>query len=151
MTENHGAVVGPVGENDPSSVRIDAGCTATFHACWSAEAADGGVALEGSAPCAGQPTAAAAQLPDFINLGPDQILKVRSIAELTADKAPRITIITDSQATLLFNSTTPLVCAIVYSKTTAYGKIATDQDMAGGGHTDHHPFIANLEADTESH
>ena len=97
------------------------------------------------------PTAAEAQLPDFINLGPDQILKVRSITEITADKAPRIAIITDSQATLLFNSTTPLVCAIVYSKTTAYGKIATDQDMAGGGHTDHHPFIANLEADTESH
>jgi hypothetical protein len=97
------------------------------------------------------PTAAEAQLPDVINLSANQTLSVRSIEEITANEPPRITDITDSEATLLFDSSVPLVCAIVYGQTSAYGKIATDQDMAGGAHTDHHPFMAGLEPDTEYH
>lgn len=45
----------------------------------------------------------------------------------------------------------PVACAVVYGETTAYGGIATDTDMAGGGHTDHHPSLTNLKPDTVYH
>ena len=44
-----------------------------------------------------------------------------------------------------------LVCAVVYGETEAYGQIATDMDMAGGGHTNHHPLITGLKPDTLYH
>lgn len=45
----------------------------------------------------------------------------------------------------------PVACAVVYGETTAYGGIATDTDMAGGGHTNHHPLLTNLKPDTLYH
>jgi hypothetical protein len=45
----------------------------------------------------------------------------------------------------------PVACAVVYGETTAYGNIATDMDMAGGGHTDHHPLLTNIKPDTVYH
>jgi hypothetical protein len=59
--------------------------------------------------------------------------------------------ISDTDAVLLFESSIPLACSVVFGKTTAYGQIAVDQDMAGGAHTDHHPFLSGLEADSEYH
>jgi hypothetical protein len=64
---------------------------------------------------------------------------------------PRIVEITDTDAILLFESSIPLACSVVYGKTTAYGQIAVDQDMAGGAHIDHHPLLSALEPDSEYH
>jgi hypothetical protein len=37
---------------------------------------------------------------------------------------------------------------VVYGTTRDYGLIATDSDMAGGGHSEHHPLLAGLTPDT---
>ena len=54
-------------------------------------------------------------------------------------------------ATLVAESNVDLVCAVAYGPTTDYGQIATDRDMAGGGHSDHHPLLTGLEPDTLYH
>ncbi|MEK9164053.1 MAG: discoidin domain-containing protein [Chloroflexota bacterium] len=41
-----------------------------------------------------------------------------------------------------------VVCAVVYGATSNYGQIATDTDMAGGGHSVHHPTLTGLQPDT---
>ncbi len=41
-----------------------------------------------------------------------------------------------------------VVCAVAYGPTGDYGFLATDTDMAGGGHIDHHPTMLGLEPDT---
>ncbi len=45
----------------------------------------------------------------------------------------------------------PVACAVVYGETTAYGSIATDTDMAGGAHSNHHPLLTNIKPDTVYH
>jgi hypothetical protein len=45
----------------------------------------------------------------------------------------------------------PVACAVVYGETTAYGNIATDMDMAGGAHSNHHPLLTNIKPDTLYH
>jgi hypothetical protein len=40
---------------------------------------------------------------------------------------------------------------VIYGETTAYGQIATDQDMAGGAHSDHNPLMGGLKPDTTYH
>ncbi len=59
--------------------------------------------------------------------------------------------ITSADAILLFESSIPLACSVVFGPTTEYGQIAVDQDMDGGAHTDHHPLLSGLEPDTEYH
>jgi hypothetical protein len=59
--------------------------------------------------------------------------------------------ITDTDAVLVFESTIPLACSVVYGRTTDYGQISVDQDMGGGAHTDHQPLLLGLEPDTEYH
>ena len=76
---------------------------------------------------------------------------IRSIDEVAVEGPPRMTNITSSTAVLEFVSTTPLACSVIYGETTAYGMIATDQDMDGGAHEDHHPLLTGLEPDTEYH
>ena len=97
------------------------------------------------------PTAAEAQLPSTIDLSNRETLTIRPIADVTLDQPPAVTDITAADAILRFDSTIPLACAIVYGQTTDYGMIATDMDMAGGAHTDHHPLLTGLEPDTEYH
>ena len=99
----------------------------------------------------GIPNAAEAQLPGVVNLTDDQTVTVRSIDEVIVDEPPTIGNVSESSATLLFDSSMPLVCAIVYGKTTEYGLIATDLDMAGGAHSEHRPFMPGLEPDTQYH
>jgi hypothetical protein len=77
--------------------------------------------------------------------------EVRSIEEVSAGGPPQIVDITDADAVLIFDSSIPLACSIVYGTTTAYGQISVDQDMGGGAHTDHHPLLLGLEPDTEYH
>jgi hypothetical protein len=76
---------------------------------------------------------------------------IRSIEEISASGPPEIVDITDSDAVLVFESSQPLACSVVYGPTTDYGLIAVDQDMDGGAHTDHHPLLLGLEPDTEYH
>jgi hypothetical protein len=51
-------------------------------------------------------------------------------------------------AALRVETTLPVVCAVVYGTTHEYGQMATDTDMAGGGHSDHHPLLTGLTPDT---
>jgi hypothetical protein len=51
-----------------------------------------------------------------------------------------------STATLLVTTSIDVVCAVAYGPTAALGLLATDTDMAGGGHSDHHPMLPGLEA-----
>jgi len=51
-------------------------------------------------------------------------------------------------ATLQVTTRLPVACAVVYGTTHDYGQIATDTDMAGGGHSDHHPALTDLQPDT---
>ena len=44
-----------------------------------------------------------------------------------------------------------VVCAVAYGPTSDYGQIATDDDMSGGGHSNHHPVLKGLRADTQYH
>ena len=82
------------------------------------------------------------------NAGP----AIRPLEEVTGPSGPpRMSGITTSDAVLLFESTIPLACSVIYGETTAYGLIATDQDMAGSAHVDHHPFTPGLKPDTEYH
>lgn len=81
----------------------------------------------------------------------DADFEVRPIGEIFASEPPKLVDITASEATLIFKSSIPLACSIVYGKTTDYGMLTLDQDMNGGVHTDHHPFILNLEPDTVYH
>jgi hypothetical protein len=77
--------------------------------------------------------------------------EVRAIEEASAGDPPQIVDITAADAVLVFDSSIPLACSVVYGKTAAYGQISVDQDMDGGAHTDHHPLLLGLEPDTEYH
>jgi hypothetical protein len=72
---------------------------------------------------------------------------VSPIAEVLAS-GPEFADIGPETATVRAETSVPLVCAIVYGETPAYGQIATDMDMAGGGHMDHHPLLTGLKPDT---
>lgn len=80
-----------------------------------------------------------------------QSTDIQSIEAITASGPPEIVDITDSHATLLFESNIPLACSVIYGETTEYGLIAVDSDMAGGAHADHHPLMTGLKPDTEYH
>lgn len=64
---------------------------------------------------------------------------------------PTLSNISAHSATLSVGTTINLICAIAYGPTTNYGQIATDMDMAAGGHSDHHPLLRGLQPDTEYH
>jgi hypothetical protein len=64
---------------------------------------------------------------------------------------PTIVDIGPRSATLLAESNVDLACAVAFGPTTDYGQIAVDQDMLGGGHSDHHPVLTGLEPDTLYH
>ena len=74
---------------------------------------------------------------------------VRTIDEVTAGALPTVTDLTASEGVLVFNSSVPLVCSVVYGETPEFGMIATDADMGGGAHTDHHAVLVGLKPDTE--
>jgi hypothetical protein len=81
---------------------------------------------------------------------PDQEGGVRSITEIVVS-GPEFTDIKPERATLLVDTNIPVACAVVYGTTQDYGHIATDSDMAGGGHQDHHPLLTGLQPDTLYH
>lgn len=79
----------------------------------------------------------------------ERTVAVRPIASVSAAGPPRIVDITATSASLVFESTIPLACSVVYGETGAFGHVAVDQDMNGGAHNDHHPLLAGLKPDTE--
>jgi len=85
------------------------------------------------------------------NVATERDYQVRALGDVSAAGLPQIVDITDVDAVLRFESIIPLACSVVYGKTTAYGQISVDQDMAGGAHTDHHPILSGLEPDTVYH
>ncbi len=79
---------------------------------------------------------------------PDQETDVRPITEILVSE-PVFTNIGPNTATLLVETDIPVACSVVYGKTSEYGQIATDTDMAGGGHQDHQPLLTGLQPDTQ--
>jgi hypothetical protein len=76
-----------------------------------------------------------------------QTASVRPLADIIAS-GPTFTDVTPNSVTVLIDTTIPVVCAVVYGTTMAYGGIATDSDMAGGAHAMHHPTLRGLQPDT---
>ncbi len=72
---------------------------------------------------------------------------VRPITDILAS-GPEFTDVGSGTATVRAETTVPLACTVVYGVTPGYGQIATDTDMAGGGHSDHHPLLTGLTPDT---
>jgi hypothetical protein len=86
-----------------------------------------------------------------VQVGTGRAYEIRSIEEISAGGSPQVVDITAADAVLIFESSIPVACSVVYGKTTAYGQISVDQDMTAGAHTDHHPILLGLEPDTEYH
>lgn len=53
-----------------------------------------------------------------------------------------------SGAVLRVTTSAEVACAVAYGTSSALGSIATDTDMAGGGHTDHAPVMRGLDGGT---
>ncbi len=53
-----------------------------------------------------------------------------------------------TSAVLRIDTTVDVACSVVYGTSTQFGGIATDTDMAGGGHRDHQPLMTGLEPGT---
>jgi hypothetical protein len=69
------------------------------------------------------------------------------LSEILAD-GPTFTGLTATSVTVELDTTLPVACSVVYGTTPAFGAIATDTDMAGGGHTHHHPLLGGLAPNT---
>ena len=52
-------------------------------------------------------------------------------------------------ATLRVTTSIDAVCAVAFGETEALGRLATDQEMGAGGHSDHEVTLGGLEPDTE--
>ena len=70
---------------------------------------------------------------------------------LILETAPEIVDVTSNSARVKAITTIDLVCSVAYGPTRDYGRLATDTDMAGGGHRDHKPMLTGVEPDTEYH
>jgi hypothetical protein len=51
-------------------------------------------------------------------------------------------------AVLRLDTTVDMACSVVFGPTASFGSIATDTDMAGGGHRNHSPMLAGLQPGT---
>ena len=73
------------------------------------------------------------------------------VADFSEIAATEVTFTFDPSATtarLVVETTIPVVCAVAYGETEDLGALATDQDMAGGGHQDHGPILSGLSPET---
>ena len=80
---------------------------------------------------------------------PENTYNIRPLKEAYANAAPEIVEVTATDAVLLFESSVPLACSVVYGTSTEYGQLSVDTDMDGGAHSNHHPVLSGLEPDTE--
>lgn len=67
------------------------------------------------------------------------------------DSGPTPTDISARSATISALTSIDVVCSVAYGTTEEYGRLATDDDMAGGGHSNHGPRLTGLEPDTLYH
>src|SRR4051812_32827869 len=72
---------------------------------------------------------------------------VHPLSEILAS-GPKFVDLAPDSVTVELETKVPVVCAVVFGTTTAYGGIATDSDMAGGAHSVHHPALKGLKPDT---
>jgi len=54
------------------------------------------------------------------------------------ETGPEFVDISSNSATLLATTKVDMACSVVYGPTTEFGSLATDTDMAGGAHSNHH-------------
>lgn len=78
----------------------------------------------------------------------DQVT-MRPLTDIYVDGPPRIVNITTTYATLLFTSSVPVVCSVVYGVDDTFGQIAQDANMNGGAIVDHRPQLTGLLPETE--
>lgn len=76
----------------------------------------------------------------------DEVLDFVRIAEAgpTIETSP-----SGISAVLRVTTTIDAVCAVAYGETEALGRLATDQEMGAGGHSDHEVLLTGLAPDTE--
>ena len=76
-----------------------------------------------------------------------------SVTDISAilDSGPTAVDISATSATISAHTSIDVVCSVAYGTTNEYGNLATDTDMAGGGHSDHGPRLVGLEPDTLYH
>jgi hypothetical protein len=67
------------------------------------------------------------------------------------ESGPTAVDISGTSATISAHTSIDVVCSVAYGTTDEYGNLATDTDMAGGGHSDHGPRLLGLEPDTLYH
>jgi len=73
---------------------------------------------------------------------------VRDFADIAADE-PRVELDpSGTAATIRVTTTIDAACSVVFGTDPTFGRIATDTDMAGGGHIDHGPLLGGLTPDT---
>jgi hypothetical protein len=74
---------------------------------------------------------------------------VRSIDEVADSAMPRVINLTGTDAAIELRSSIALACSVVFGETHDFGRIAIDDDMDGGAHSDHHPVLTGLSPETE--
>jgi hypothetical protein len=73
---------------------------------------------------------------------------VHDFTEIAAGE-PRVELDPSGTAvTIRVTSTQVAACSVVFGTDETFGRLATDADMAAGGHTDHHPILGGLSPDT---
>ena len=53
-----------------------------------------------------------------------------------------------TSAVLRLTTTVDVACSVVFGPTSDFGGLSVDDDMAGAGHSDHHPLMTGLEPGT---
>jgi hypothetical protein len=76
-----------------------------------------------------------------------QTVVARPLSEILVS-GPEFTDLRPDSVTVMIETRIPVVCAAVYGVTAAYGQLATDTNMAAGGHQSHHPVLTGLKPDT---
>lgn len=71
-------------------------------------------------------------------------ISIRPLTDIYVDGPPQITNITTTHATLLFTSSVPVICSVVYGPDENFGQIAQDSNMNGGAIVEHRPLLAGL-------
>lgn len=82
--------------------------------------------------------------------GPTGTGGIKDLSEILAS-GPTFADVKPNSVTVLVDTKIPVVCAAAFGSDTTYGHLATDTDMAGGAHSNHHPLLTGLQPDTEYH
>lgn len=75
-------------------------------------------------------------------------VEVRPIDDIIEGEIEVTPDVSGTFATLELTTTVDVVCSVAYGPDETFGMIATDDDMAGGGHRDHRPTLDGLAPET---